>query len=89
MNIEALAREAGRDAWDVGLDRRGVLRVSLDGVELTEELERFAALVLGEAAAACKRLEEDAERQSGPEAAGWLEKAADAIRAIAATKPAP
>lgn len=56
MNIEALAREAGHDAWDIYTDGRGCLRVSLDGVELTEELEKFAVLVRAEAIEEAARL---------------------------------
>ncbi len=55
MDIEAMAREAGEDAWDVWRDGRGALCVGLDGISLTEELEKFAELVAAAEREACWR----------------------------------
>ena len=56
MNIEELATEAGSEAWDIWRDDRGYLRISLDGVGLTEELEKFARLVAAAEREACAKL---------------------------------
>jgi hypothetical protein len=57
MDIEALATEAGSEtAWDVFRDDRGELRISLEGVEITEELLKFAILVASAEREACAKI---------------------------------
>jgi hypothetical protein len=56
MDIEALAKAAGSEAWDIWRDKRGALCISLDGVSLTEELEKFAELIASSEREACAKL---------------------------------
>ena len=57
MDIEALATEAGADtAWDVWRTDTGELRISMQGVGITEELEKFALLVAATEREACAKL---------------------------------
>jgi hypothetical protein len=65
MTTEELARQAGASAWDFGKDRNGKFLVSVDGVGITEELERFAALVREQA------LEDAAKVCDGKERRKW------------------
>lgn len=56
MDIEAMARAAGSEAWDIWRDGRGALCVGLDGISLTEQLEKFAELVGAAECEACAKV---------------------------------
>jgi hypothetical protein len=64
--VERLAREAGYP-------------VSLMKLAQMQAVERLIASVAGECAKLCLDRTSEAEKHSGPEAAGWLENAAAAI----------
>ena len=82
MDIEALAKAAGSEAWDIWRDKRGALCISVDGVSLTDELEKFAELVASQAAAEareeCAKTCEDKEREFDAKGDGWYDWACGA-----------
>lgn len=72
MSIEEIAQAVAAE-WQMGFD----------GIELDFALEVARRAVAAErevCAKVCESLCENAERESGPEAAGWLDKAAEMMR---------